>query len=289
MLFLGVDAGATRCRARLRDASGRILAEAEGPAGNIYVDHGQAVEAIRATCDAALARAGVGDRAEVALGMGIAGYQSSASAPRLAQAFAGFAKLALGNDAATACLGAHGGRDGGLIIAGTGSAGVARVAGQETVVGGRGFLLGDDGSAARVGADALRAALRAHDGLAEPTALTRALLARFEAGANGAVQWAPQATPADYGALAPMVMQAAAQGDRVGLECANAAARAVAALAQALEVLGAARLALVGGLGEPLRLFLDAELSAKLKPPTWDATDGAILLAGGRLPGERGR
>jgi len=36
---------------------------------------------------------------------------------------------------------------------------------RESVIGGRGFLLGDDGSAARIGADAVRAALRAHDGL----------------------------------------------------------------------------------------------------------------------------
>jgi len=52
-----------------------------------------------------------------------------------------------------------------LVIAGTGSAAVARVGGQRgRVIGGRGFLLGDDGSIARVGAEAIRAALRAHDG-----------------------------------------------------------------------------------------------------------------------------
>ncbi len=36
--FIGVAGGATRCRARLRDASGRMLAQAISPAANIYVD-----------------------------------------------------------------------------------------------------------------------------------------------------------------------------------------------------------------------------------------------------------
>jgi glucosamine kinase len=37
-LYLGVDGGATRCRARLRDVDGKLLAEAVGAAANIHVD-----------------------------------------------------------------------------------------------------------------------------------------------------------------------------------------------------------------------------------------------------------
>ena len=37
-LYLGVDGGATRSRARLRDADGKLLAEATGTAANIHVD-----------------------------------------------------------------------------------------------------------------------------------------------------------------------------------------------------------------------------------------------------------
>ncbi len=285
-VFLGVDAGATRCRVRLRDLAGNAIAQAEGPAGNIYVDYDQAIAAIRSTCDAALYRAGLAQRKAVAIGLGVAGFQSSGDAPSFARAFQGFRRVAVGNDATTACLGAHGGGDGGLIISGTGSAGIARVAGKETIIGGRGFLLGDDGSAARIGADALRAALRAHDGLEDETPLTRDLLAGFSGGANGAVQWALTAAPQDYGALAPQTLAAALQGDRVGLACVEAAVRAIAAIARALQRLGAQRIALAGGLGEPLRRFFDAGLSAMLLRPQWDAADGAILLAGGPLPAE---
>ena len=55
--FLGVDGGATRCRARLRDSSGRELGHSVGPASNIYIDfrhptedHSQPMVAQRPSC-----------------------------------------------------------------------------------------------------------------------------------------------------------------------------------------------------------------------------------------------
>ena len=49
-LYLGVDGGATRSRARLRDADGQLLAEASGAAANIHVDFAAAIAAMRAAC-----------------------------------------------------------------------------------------------------------------------------------------------------------------------------------------------------------------------------------------------
>ena len=70
-LFLGVDGGATRCRARLRDADGRALAEAVGAAANIHVDFAAAIAAMRAVVDEALGKAGLadGDRGRIAMGL----------------------------------------------------------------------------------------------------------------------------------------------------------------------------------------------------------------------------
>ena len=53
--FLGVDGGATRCRARLRDTSGRELGHSVGPASNIYVDFDAAVRVVRETIDSVIA------------------------------------------------------------------------------------------------------------------------------------------------------------------------------------------------------------------------------------------
>jgi len=283
--FLGVDGGATRCRARLRDASGALLAEAEGPAANIYVDFDGAIATARALIDAVCAKAGLAaeDRARLSLGLGLAGLSSGDDAKRVEGRFDGLAGVRAANDAVTACRGAHGGADGALVIAGTGSAAITRARGRETVIGGRGFLLGDDGSAARVGADAVRAALRAHDGLGPISPLTHEVMRRFRDDPLVAIQWAIGAKPSGYGAFAPLVFERAAAGDEVAQPIVSAAARAVDALIAAARALGAERVALVGGLGEPLRPYLAANSQAVLHRPLFDAVDGAILLAGGSV------
>ena len=287
--FLGVDGGATRCRARLRDRRGAMLAQTVGPAANIYVDYPGALAVTRAAIAAALAQAGLGasDTSRVAIGLGLAGLSTGAEAARIVadlSAAEGFAGVRAANDAVTACLGAHAGADGGIVIAGTGSAGIARVEGRESVIGGRGFLLGDDGSAARIGADAVRAALRAHDGLGPATPLTRAVMQRFADDPHVATQWALTAKPSDYGALAPLALDAAGQGDAVARPIVAAAAAALAALTRAVQALGADRVALVGGLSQSIRPHLPADLAEILREPLFDPTDGAILLAGGVLP-----
>jgi glucosamine kinase len=284
-LYFGVDAGATRCRARLRGSDGAALAQAEGPAANAYVDFERAVAVARGVVADALARAGLsaGDTSRIKLGLGVAGVGSVEEAARFAAGFAGFAEVRVVNDAVAACLGAHGGADGGLIIVGTGSAGIARVAGAETIVGGRGFHLGDDGSAARLGLEAARAAMRAADGLGPETDLTRQIRARF-ADPLAMLHWAVTATPRDYGEFAPLTLQAAAAGDPLARGLVDAAADAVAALARRVEALGAPRVAMVGGLGEALRAYLDPEIAARILEPRYDPTDGAVALVGGTLP-----
>jgi len=282
-LTLGVDAGATRCRARLRGAGGEILAQSEGPAANAYVDFDKAVTVARECVAHAVARAGKRVRytSDIKLGLGVAGVSNAAEARAFEAAFPEFASALVVNDVISACAGAHGGADGGLVIAGTGTAGVARVEGRETIVGGRGFLLGDDGSAARVGADALRAALRAYDGLSPECSLTREIRRRFADDPLAMTRWATQAKPGDYGAFAPLVLEAARAGDAVAYRIVEAAARALGAIVEAVELLGAARVSMIGGLSAPIRPFLARELSARLQPPLFDPIDGAILLAGG--------
>ncbi|MGD0762125.1 MAG: BadF/BadG/BcrA/BcrD ATPase family protein [Roseiarcus sp.] len=288
--FLGVDGGASGCRARLRDARGASLAEVAGPPANIYVDFDAAIANVRAQVEAACAMAGLAaaNRTRLALGLGLAGLSSAGDAKRVEARFEGMAGVRAANDAVTACLGAYGGADGALVIAGTGSAAIARVRGRETVIGGRGFPLGDDGSAARVGADAIRAALRAHDGLGPSSPLTQEVMRRFRDEPLAAIQWAISARPAGYGAFAPLAFECAGAGDEIALAIVRAAARAVDALIGAVQALGAERVVLVGGLGAPIRPYLAAPAQAALHPPSFDAVDGAILLAGGVLVASEG-
>ena len=101
------------------------------------------------------------------------------------------------------------------------------------------------------------------------------------------VRWARTARPGDYGAFAPRVFQHAAKGDPIALAIVGAAAAAIAALARGAVGLGARRVALVGGVGDALRPYLEPEIAALLARPLYDATDGAILLVGGVVASER--
>ena len=279
--FLGVDGGATRCRARLRDTSGRELGRGLGPASNIYLDFDEAMGVVRETIESAIAAGAA--RQEIAVGLSLAGLSDDKEAERVAAALPGFARVVAVNDAVAACVGANGLGDGGLIIAGTGSAGIARVGAKTTIIGGRGFWLGDDGSAARLGEAALRATLRALDGLEPMSGLARALARHFDDDPLRMSRWAADAKPRDYGAFAPQILEVARSGDARAREIAGEAANAIVMLAHALNALGAERVALAGGFGEPLRPFLPPDVAKRLAVPRRDAVDGAILLAGGTL------
>jgi glucosamine kinase len=90
------------------------------------------------------------------------------------------ARFFVGNDGLSALYGAHLGEPGAIIVAGTGSIGLGMAAdGRITRVGGWGWLVGDEGSAAWIGLMAARRAYHALDGLAPPTALCDVLLAYF--------------------------------------------------------------------------------------------------------------
>jgi glucosamine kinase len=223
----------------------------------------------------------------MAIGLGLAGFKEASDSARVAAAFPGFWRVRAANDAATACIGAHAGADGGLVIAGTGSAAIARVRAKQTIIGGRGFALGDDGSGAHIGLGALRSAMRAFDGLGPASALTDDILAEFDGDPVAMMNWALEAKPGDFGAFAPRVLERAGAQDPVALEIVAVAARAIHALMRGVIALGAERVALVGGVGEAVRPYLEPDIAALLKPPLHDATDGAILFIGGAVAPQR--
>jgi glucosamine kinase len=289
--FLGIDGGGTRCRARLRSVSGAVLAESGGAAANVYVDYTGALAAVRTVIADALVRAGLGleDCGRVAIGLGLAGLSTGTEAARIVGDLGGYARVSAASDALAALLGAHAGADGGIVIAGTGSVGMARVKGEQRMIGGRGFLLGDDGSAARIGADAIRAALRACDGLGRSTPLTQGVMRRFKDDPDAALKWALTAKPREYGAFAPLVLAAAGEGDAVAETIVATAAAALAELTRAVRASGAKDVALVGGLSDAIYPHLPADLRGMLRRPLFDAMDGAILLAGGTLPAAASR
>ncbi len=190
-----------------------------------------------------------------------------------------FSQVRMDTDAYIAWAGAHGGRDGGIVILGTGSAGLAIVKGKRFNVGGWGNVISDDGSGNDIGQQAVRRALWALDGMAAMTPLAEVILDRFDRDQNTVVTWADQARPTDFAQFAPLVLEHATRGDALGKAVMEHAAAGAARIAQRLLDVGAPSVALLGGLAAPLTPWLPPAIQARLVPPEADALEGAILLA----------
>lgn len=278
---MGVDGGGTKCRVRLRDRSGTIVAEAVGGLANLYQDLDAAIATIRATLAETLRQAGLADteRRSIHVGLGLAGAVTEETIGAVRRALRDFGSASVDVDGYAAFLGAHDGADGGIVIAGTGSAGLAVVQGERHWIGGFGFWIGDQGSGAILGRGALRRAALALDNLIPSSPLLEEILAEFHRDRDGFADWARHALPRDYARYAPRIFAAAAAGDLYGAELVEDAARAVARLARELLARGAPSVALVGGLAKPLTPFMPADLKAHLIAPKRDALDGAIMMA----------
>jgi glucosamine kinase len=276
--FLGIDGGGSKCRARIRDQSGILMAEALGGASNVYQNFEGSMRSIIAVATDASKQAGVAI-SDLHAGLGLAGIVTSIGAEKVGQVGLPFASVTPDNDAYAACVGAFSGGDGGIVIAGTGSIGYAIVGRDRHMVGGWGFQLGDHGSGAWLGHHAVRRAALALDGLLQPTGLIEEVLKRTGRTRNELSRWSESATPRDYAAFAPLVFQTAASADVQGMTIVIEGASAISKLGHALLARGAKHLCLLGGLKDVYPPYLDADVRAALVRAEHDAVDGAIMMA----------
>ena len=279
--FLGIDGGGTTCRARLVDSGGQVLGEGRGGPSNTTLGVGNAyAEILRATLQS-LEQAGLPEDilSQTHAGFGLAGLPTGRDRELLLNYNHPFASVSANTDAYVACLGAHGGKDGGILILGTGSCGYGLVEGKGFSIGGWGFKLSDQASGAYVGFEAVRAALQSHDGILPPSDLARDIMEKFDHIPEKAVIWSETARPVDYGMLAPLVVQRATEGDSLACFLMEDAAHQADLLIQALLDRGVRQVACLGGFYKYLKNWLSRELDPILVDPQGDALDGAIMMA----------
>lgn len=279
--LMSVDGGGTQCRTRLTDRRGGVLAECQGGAANIYSDFAAAMRQVAQLLDDTLRAAGLPpqtrQRTSVALGLAGANVQA---ARQQAQAYPnGFARWQVASDVETACLGAHQGRPGAVLIVGTGSQGTRWDGRRFRCLGGWGLTLSDQGSGARLGVQALRLALQAHEGLLPTSELTDALMARFEHSTERLLRWSGSATPADWGQFSPLIFTLAARQDSAALQLIRTLADEIALMLRHLTRQGEYAVSLMGGLARPVLPWLPADVQNSVTPPQGDALDGALQLA----------
>lgn len=281
LLLLGIDGGGTKCRARLCAPSGAILGEGLAGPANIRLGLENSLAAVRQATDQCLHHAGLSshDLPRVAACLALAGASEPTDLAAAQTQKHPFGRTTITTDAHAACVGAHHGHDGGVIVVGTGSIGWAKVKGRHYRVGGWGLPVSDEGSGAWLGREALRRVFWAHDGRMAWTGLLRILFEQFQGDPHAIVRWTFKASPRDFGSLAPRVVEHADRGDPAGIELMQSAAAHIDSLAARLVELGASRLSLVGGLALHVKPWLSRGIQSHLVEPAGDALDGALQLA----------
>ncbi|WP_287146293.1 BadF/BadG/BcrA/BcrD ATPase family protein [Aeromonas sp.] len=276
--WVGVDGGGTHTRARIRDRTGKLLGEGRAAGSNLELGIEVAHANVLAAIASARITAGLGIESEQLMGVGLALASAELADcyhAMLAMPFP-FASVRLTSDAFGACLGAFGGEEGAILIAGTGSAGLIYRHGQLHTCSGRGFPISDLGSGAWLGLRAIQQSLLCHDGILPPSTLAIRLLDHFKRDQAEVVRWAARAIPADYGHFAPWVFDAASDGDDLANQLLDETCTQLHTLLEGMQQLGASQIVLLGGIGMRLAPRL---AHVNLVHPQADALEGAILFA----------
>lgn len=276
-VYIGVDAGASRCTALVADDTLTVLGRAGGAPG--AVGPGAVHEAAAAILEAvrrALTHAGATRSRALVIGAAGAGREPERGELEQALCDAGLADVVrVTTDIEIALQAGLGDGPGILLLAGTGSGACARLAsGELRRIGGHGWQFGDEGSGYWLARAAVSAVAQASDGRGPPTALTGALAAA--AGAQdeaGLLQWARNAARSAVAEVARVVQGVAARSDDVARALVDQAADALAAHVRALRPHfpdpDPVPVAFAGGLllpGSPVRTAVSARLRAEQPP-----------------------
>jgi len=278
--LVGIDGGGTGTRARLLSADGTRLGDGEAGPSGLGQGIDQAWTHVRQAVDQAFRAAGIEPALPhaIAVGMGLAGVELTPLRQRFLRCAPGYAALALDSDAHTAVLGAHGGKPGVVVAAGTGSVGEALHSdGKRVTAGGWGFAIGDEGSGAWLGLRAMRLVHRALDGRADAGPLARALMSRCGADREALLSWAGHSSQHAHAALAPLVFDHE-EVDPAAAALIADAVDALEELAAALDPSGELPLVIAGSIGRRLESRLTPRTRARCVAPVGDAADGALTL-----------
>ncbi|MCI2422607.1 ATPase [Saccharopolyspora sp. K220] len=290
-LVLGLDIGGTSSRALISDLSGTVLGSGEAAGGN--PNSHPADQAVQQIAEAARTALRDVDPAAVRnCVVGMAGVSKMAD-PQFAELFdRAWSRLGLHcpkhaiSDCEVAFAAGTPEPDGTVLIAGTGAI-AARIEQHRmtTIVGGHGWLLGDEGSAFWLGREAVRAALRELDRGEPLHGLTAAVRDRLlpdvpDAQRRKLISAVNAAPPIRLAELAPLVTSAS---DETARDIVRRAAHLLAETAAATRTGGdTSPIVLAGGLvaaGNPVGEALRAELAARGCGETRTAGPGAAGAA----------
>jgi glucosamine kinase len=281
IIYLGIDGGGSKCKARVTDAQHQVLGSAVSGPANPSSNYDLAIASIVESAEMAMVDAGFEKSAlsSVIAGVGLAGVNLPSAFKAISEWSHPFSKMFLTTDLHIACLGAHGGDEGAVMIAGTGSCGYFYSKQKTAIYGAHGFPCGDKGSGAWIGLEAFRAVLLAGDSLIVDTVLTEKISKMLNAKGLATVEAMVGASPRQYAQLAPLVLEAASQGDEVAVNIIKDGAAYLSAIAKKLLNDKPARFSLLGGISEKLIPWMDSDIIPHISAPLDQPESGAIYFA----------
>jgi glucosamine kinase len=283
--LVGVDGGGTGTRLRLADRQGRLLGQGESGPSALGQGAEQAWRHIQQAFEQACRQAGIAVPAldECAIGLGLSGATIVEQVDAFMALQPGYAQLALENDGFTTVLGAHGGKPGAVVAAGTGTVGEAlREDGSRALISGWGWITGDEGSGAWLGLKAVRHAQQALDGRVPAGALARAVWAQAGAEREQLAAFCATAGQHGFATLAPLVFEQAG-ADPVAQGFVDEAVAELEKLARALDPTDRLPLALCGSIARRVAGLFSGTIRARCVEPLGDSADGALLMIGRAL------
>lgn len=286
-IYIGVDGGATKCKVRVEDQAGNLLGQAVGGPANIRLSVDATWQSIFQTIELALQAQAISlsdKRYRFYAGLGLAGCEVQEARDAFLNTPHPFATMHLISDAHVACVGAHAGYDGAIIIIGTGVIGYQVENSQGSKVGGWGFPHDDMGGGAWLGLEAARLTFQWLDKRIEKTPLLTDIFAYFDNDLNRFVTWANRATSSEFARLAPLVINHSQQEEVLAVKLMKNAAQAVDRIGATLEKTQHNKnvvlpCSLFGGIAPFIEPWLSASLRERLVSRQGDAITGAILLA----------
>ena len=279
--FFGIDGGGSKCKAILVDADNNVLGTGiSGPANPLH-GYEQAVNSITESAELAIQDAGLSIKlSEVIAGVGLAGVNLPALFEQMSNWKHPFKDIHLATDLLVACLGAHNGSDGAVMITGTGSCGFSYVDGHPYTLGGHGFPHGDKGSGAWFGFQAANYVLMSLDGLKPESSINQKLLEllKVEDGLQ-MVEVIAGKPAAFYAKMANLVFDAAENGDTAAKDIVAEGAGYISGIARQLDTQNPPRISLIGGLTPRIKPWLDKDVKAKLAEPLSSPEFGSVIFA----------
>ena len=279
-IIFGIDGGGSGCRIAAIDGSGARIGEGAGGPANVTTDQQLALSNLRDAVAQLACKNGI---PEVAIQFGVAhvglaGVITQADKDAVAAALP-FAHVVVTDDCETALVGALQGRCGVLAAIGTGTIIAAQSATGVRRFGGWGLQVSDQASGAWLGQEALKLCVLACDGLVAHSDLTRALFSAYSDDLTRMVNFAQSATPADYGAHAPKVIDAAKAGDTNALQIMGKGAAYLMDCLNAADLQEDDVLCLSGGVGPQYAPYLETQYQSRIAPALGTPLDGALILA----------